>query len=64
MTYQAVNHQISISDEELEQLRIEAGAAGDEEQVELCDRALDGDRWALAKCAVVIFDALAQKETA
>lgn len=35
-------------------LRTEAAAAGDSEQVALCDRALDGDQDALAECYRVI----------
>ena len=42
------------STETLEALRREAGEHGDPEQVDLCDRALDGDRDALLECARVI----------
>lgn len=49
-----------ISDSAIRRLRDEAGAAGDLEQVSLCDRALDGDDAALIECARVIADAQAQ----
>jgi hypothetical protein len=35
-------------------LRAEAAAAGDMKQVRICDRALDGRKSAIAKCAAVI----------
>ena len=38
-------------------LRTDAGAAGDEEQVELCDRALSGDADALVSCLAAIAEA-------
>lgn len=40
-------------------LRSEASAAGDLEQVAVCDRALDGDAGALLSCASVLADAKA-----
>ena len=44
----------TITDEQIKQLRNEAGTAGDRKQVELCDRALQGDGAARRKCADVI----------
>jgi hypothetical protein len=41
-------------------LRVDAGAAGDIEQVQLCVNALDGDVAALEACCAVICDAAAQ----
>lgn len=41
----------------IEQLRLEAAEAGDLAQVYICDRALDGDKEALAECARVIQEA-------
>lgn len=40
--------------EQIKALRDEAGAAGDEEMVSVCDRALAGDAPAIAECARVI----------
>ena len=51
-----------ITDEEIELLRDHAGEAGDLEQVELCDRALDGDQRARGKCVDAILDARAQQD--
>jgi hypothetical protein len=48
-----------ITDERIQGLRDEAGAAGDAEQVALCDAALDGDDDAREACAQVINDARA-----
>ena len=45
-----------ITTEQITALRAEAGAAGDLEQVALCDRALDGDEAAWAACAETISD--------
>ena len=45
---------IEITDEQIESLRIEAGAHGDTKQVELCRAALDGSARARAKCERVI----------
>ena len=45
----------------VEALRTEAGEAGDREQVALCDRALQGDAEALARCLEVIADTQAQE---
>lgn len=41
----------------IEQLRIEAGSAGDIEQVALCDRALAGDKEAWVECKRVCDEA-------
>jgi hypothetical protein len=49
----------SISDEQIQALRIEAGEAGDLRQVAICDRALDGSARARRKCAGVIAAATA-----
>lgn len=46
-----------ITDEQIRSLRTEAGSAGDREQVEICTRALNGDRQARAECARVIGEA-------
>lgn len=43
-------------------LRTAAGEAGDLEQVAVCDRALGGDREAVAACVAVIMDVLAQRD--
>lgn len=50
-----------ITDEQISALRAEAGVAGDESQVVICDRALDGDDHARTECARVIADATAQE---
>lgn len=42
------------SNEDIAALRIEAGAAGDLVQVDLCDQALDGDEEARWECAEVL----------
>lgn len=41
-------------------LRVDAGFAGDEEQIEICNRAIDGDAEARRQCAEVIAEGLAQ----
>ncbi len=46
-----------VSDEDIARLRTEAGAAGDEDQVALCDFALEGDDDARAECIEVIVSA-------
>lgn len=58
---------IIITNEQIERLRVEAAAAGDTDQVAMCDRALDRDSdramsvaAARAECARVIADAEAQ----
>lgn len=43
-----------ITNEQIEQLEIEAGAHGDTAQVEMCRAALNGDEAAQARCAAVI----------
>lgn len=45
-----------ITDEDIRGLRTGAGAAGDLEQVALCDRALGGDTAAREACAEAIAD--------
>ena len=47
----------NITASQIETLRYEAAVAGDSEQVDICDRALDGDTNARAECAAVISDA-------
>lgn len=49
-----------ITDEQIEQLKIEAGQAGDDAQIALCVRALDGDEAARSACVEAIRDAEAQ----
>jgi hypothetical protein len=39
---------------QIAKLRAEAAAAGDQKQVRICDRALDGRTRAIAQCAAVI----------
>lgn len=46
--------------DQIRALSYEAGQAGDMAMVEVCRRALDGDRAAVARCAAVIADAGAQ----
>ena len=43
-----------VTTDQIEQLRTEAGEAGDLAQVALCDRALSGEADAMAECAAVI----------
>lgn len=50
-----------ITDSQIRALRSEAGVAGDEKQVAICDRALDGDEAARRECARVIADAAGQE---
>ena len=58
-------HQLDTpSDERLRGLRAGAGEAGDLEQVELCDRALEGEAAAIARCAMALRDADAQRDDA
>lgn len=52
----------TITDTQIEQLRTEAGQAGDHLQVAICDRAIEGDEQTRAECARVIADAAAQQE--
>lgn len=46
---------------QVQALRTKAGAAGDQAQVALCDRAIAGDEAALRECARVIAEAAAQR---
>ena len=46
-----------ITDAQIEALRTEAGGAGDSAQVDICNRALEGDEAARTECARVIDDA-------
>lgn len=50
----------NVTTEQIAALRDEAGAAGDLEQVELCERALAGEERAALECRRVILDARAQ----
>ena len=45
----------------IEALRTEAAAAGDFEMVAICERALDGDAYAIEQCRGAIVDALAMQ---
>lgn len=47
---------------QIEALRTEAANAGDDAQIAICDRAIEGDREALLECAIAIDDALAQAD--
>lgn len=47
---------------DIEELLREAAAAGDLDQVDICERALDGDPQAWAECARVIDAARAMEE--
>lgn len=49
-----------VSRERIERLRSEAAAAGDDDQVADCDRALAGNEYAWRRCCDVVVDALAQ----
>jgi hypothetical protein len=53
---------IGLTDEQIRKLRDEAGAAGDEPMVEICDAALHGDLSARQDCVTVINDAHAMRE--
>lgn len=52
----------TITTEQIETLRSEAGQHGDMEQVAVCDKALAGSKKAIAECARVIADAEAQQD--
>ncbi len=52
----------TVTDEQIDALRAEAGQAGDVAQVAICDSALDGDDTARAECARVIADAEAMQD--
>jgi hypothetical protein len=49
-----------VDDRRVRSLRAEAAQAGDSTQVDICDRASEGDRNALLACALVLSDAAAQ----
>ena len=49
-------------EDDIKALREEAAAAGDEEQVRLCELALAGDSSAIAACIAAINDAAAQDD--
>jgi hypothetical protein len=49
-----------ITERQISALRSESGEGGDRAQVEICDRALDGDESARLECERVIRDAQAQ----
>ena len=51
-----------ISEETIEQLKSEAGAAGDLEMVRICDQALNEDEAAAEECARVIAQARAMED--
>lgn len=51
-----------VTDEQIEALRDEAGAAGDDAQIAICDSALSGDRAARAECVCVLADAQAMRD--
>lgn len=52
----------TITDIQIEQLKTEAGAHGDLDQVSMCERALEGDEAARAECAEVVAAALAMED--
>lgn len=52
---------MTVTVEQIESLRTEAAAAGDLEQVAICDRALAGDADAIAECERVIDAARGQE---
>jgi hypothetical protein len=52
----------TITDERIATLRDEAGAHGDQEQVEICTRALAGDKAAIRECVRVIADSEAMAD--
>ena len=54
--------QTTVTNTQISQLRIEAANAGDADQVQLCDAALDGDSAARAACVAAIQDAEAQAD--
>jgi len=53
---------MAITDEQIESLMNEAGAAGDDIQVKLCERALRGNRPARMVCERVIEEAQARSD--
>lgn len=48
---------MTVTDEQIEALKYEAGCHGDREMVAICDAALDGDDDARDDCLWVILDA-------
>lgn len=52
----------TVSDEQIERLKTEAGEAGDTDQVAVCRRALAGNLDARAECARVVADAAAMAD--
>lgn len=52
----------TLTNRQITKLRDEAATAGDTAQVEVCERALRGDRSARVECARVIADAEAQAD--
>ena len=58
-----INETQILTDTMVQALRAEAGAAGDEAQVGLCDQALAGDRVAQSSCAVAINSARAMDDS-
>lgn len=53
-----------VTDRDIRALRDEAAEAGNEAQIQLCDRALGGDQRARARCERVIFDVRMANECA
>lgn len=51
----------TVTNEQIDALRTEAGTAGDAAQVALCERALAGDEEAREECARVIAEAAANQ---
>lgn len=47
----------TITNQQIRQLRAEAASAGDQVQVYLCDRALQGDKTSIRACALAIAEA-------
>ena len=54
MTMDTIQDMIDQRPAQISALRDEAGAHGDLEQVEVCERALNGDAQAVAECVRVI----------
>jgi hypothetical protein len=52
----------TVTVEQIEALRDEAGAAGDTEMVAICERAIDGDESAADECAKAIRAAAANED--
>ncbi len=61
MTIYSARPRSTVSRSQVTALRDEAAQHGDDAQVEICDRALEGDADALAECARVIGYAAAQE---